>query len=173
MCKRTIVLLMVITGFLGKAEAQKGEKSIAAGVLVAVPTNTNLIYEGDLYWNAGVGIEGIGQYNFTRTSAALLQLQFTRFIGEAFYYPETYTRTYNLSISLKAGYRYQFTASGFYANALAGFESDDICTALGVGKRFKVKDIYFLDTGIDFTNGFIKRFNIKAVFSIFKRPKEN
>ena len=35
MRKRTIILFAVVSGFLGKAEAQKGEKSIAAGVLVA------------------------------------------------------------------------------------------------------------------------------------------
>jgi hypothetical protein len=177
MRKRTIILLVMIAGLLSKAEAQKGEKSIAAGVLVALPESKNTIYEDGHNYNMGVGLEGIGQYNFTQKSAALLQLQLNRFTGYDYYFTEpnvaTKVNTSAMTLCLKAGYRYQFTPSGFYANILAGVESNGLYTsaALGVGKRFTVKDIYFLDTGIDYSGGFIRRYNIKAVFSLLRKPK--
>jgi hypothetical protein len=177
MRKRTLFLLL-LSGLLEAVQAQKGEKSIAAGVLVALPENKNIIYSDGRTWNMGVGLEGIGQYNFTQKSAALLQLQLNRFTGYDFgyfNYPNVLTKVHisAMTLSLRAGYRYQFTPSGFYANVLAGVESNGLYTsaALGVGKRFKVKDIYFLDTGIDYTGGFIRRYNIKAVFSLLKMPK--
>src|SRR6186713_3289667 len=149
MRKRTLILLVVFTCLLGKAEAQKGEKSIAAGVLVALPEYKNILYSDGHTWNMGVGLEGIFQYNFTQKSAALLQLQFNRFTGYRYGYftePNVLTKVHTSSttLSLKAGYRYQFTPSGFYANVLAGIESYGPYTtaALGVGKRFTVKHIY-------------------------------
>ena len=177
MRKRTIILLVLISGLLSKAEAQKGEKSIAAGILLALPENKNTIYSNGHNYNIGVGLEGIGQYNFTQKSAALLQLQLTRFTGYDYYFTEpnvaTMVNTSIMTLSLKAGYRYQFTPSGFYANVLVGAESNGLfpTAALGVGKRFTVKDIYFLDTGIDYTGGFIRRYNLKAVFSLLRKPK--
>ncbi|HUP13863.1 MAG TPA: hypothetical protein VM187_16695, partial [Niastella sp.] len=175
--KKTIFLLVVIAGLLSKAEAQKGEKSIAAGIVVALPESRNTIYENGHNYNIGVGLEGIGQYNFTQKSAALLQLQLNRFTGYDYYVtgPNVFAKVHTsaMTLSLKAGYRYQFTPSGFYANVLAGVESGvfDPTAALGVGKRFTVKDIYFLDTGIDYTGGFVRRYNIKAVFSLLRKPK--
>ncbi len=174
MGKRTIILLLV-TGLFRMAEAQKGEKSIAGGLLLAFPENTNIIYMDNRTWNTGVGLEAIGQYNFTEKSAALLQLQLTRFTGRAYYYPDTHFPAAFMSLSLKGGYRYQFTASGFYTNVFAGVESGNdgwsIPAALGFGKRFTVKDVYFLDAGIDYTGGYIRRYNIKLVFSLLRRPK--
>ena len=167
----------MIAGLLNRGEAQKGEKSIAAGILVALPENKNIMYSDGRSWNMGVGLEGIGQYNFTQKSAGLLQLQLNRFTGNDYYfsYPNVWTKVHTsvMTISLKAGYRYQFTPSGFYANVLAGVESNGpySTAALGVGKRFTVKDIYFLDTGIDYTGGFIRRYNIKAVFSLLRKPR--
>ena len=177
MRKSTIILFVVITGLLSKAEAQKGEKSIAAGVVVALPENKYSNSSDGRTWNMGVGLEGIGQYNFTQKSAALLQLQLNRFTGYDYYFTEpnvlSKVHTSAMTLSLKAGYRYQFTPSGFYANVLAGVESNGLypVAALGVGKRFTVKDIYFLDTGIDYTGGFTRRYNIKAVFSLLRKPK--
>jgi hypothetical protein len=176
---RYFILLVAIAGLLSKVEAQKGEKSIAAGLLVALPENKNVINSDSRTWKIGVGLEGIGQYNFTQKSAALLQLQLTRFSGYDygyFNYPNVLSRVHTsaTTLSVKAGYRYQFTPSGFYANVLAGVESYGLyaTAALGVGKRFAVKDIYFFDTGIDYTGGFLRRYNIKAVFSLLKRPKQ-
>jgi hypothetical protein len=177
MSKRTIVLFVMVIGLLSKVEAQKGEKSIAAGVLVALPENKYSSSSDGRTWNMGVGLEGIGQYNFTQKSAALLQLQLNRFTGYDYYVtePNVFAKVHTsaMTLSLKAGYRYQFTPSGFYANVLAGVESGVFypTAALGVGKRFTVKDIYFLDTGIDYTGGFVRRYNIKAVFSLLREPK--
>ena len=178
MRKKTIILFIAIAGLIGKVQAQKGEKSIAAGVLIAFPENKNTIYSNGHNYNIGLGLEGIGQYNFTKKSAALLQLQLTRFTGYDYYFTEpnaaTKVNTSIMILSLKAGYRYQFTPSGFYANVLVGAESIGLfpTAALGVGKRFTVKDIYFLDTGIEYSGGFIGRYNIKAVFSLLKSKNE-
>jgi hypothetical protein len=176
--RKRILFLLLLSGLLEAVQAQKGEKSIAAGILVVLPENNNTIYSDGRTWNMGVGLEGIGQYNFTQKSAALLQLQLNRFTGYDygyFYEPNVFAKVHTsaITLSLKAGYRYQFTPSGFYANVLAGVESNGLYTtaALGVGKRFTVKDIYFLDTGIDYTGGFIRRYNIKAVFSLLRKPK--
>jgi hypothetical protein len=173
MKKRTISLLVFVTAVLSNAKAQKGEKSIAAGLLLALPENRNIIRYDDRSSNMGVGLEGIGQYNFTQKSAALLQLQLTLFNG---YRNDNFQlKVRPLILSLRGGYRYQFTTSGFYANALAGLESYGLGTSatLGVGKRFTVKDRYFLDTGIDYTGGFIRRYNIKAVFSLLRTSKRD
>jgi hypothetical protein len=35
--RKRILLLMLLLGFLGNAQAQKGEKSIAAGPLISFP----------------------------------------------------------------------------------------------------------------------------------------
>ncbi len=40
---------------------------------------------------------------------------------------------------------------------------------LGFGKRFAIKDVYFIDAGLDYISGNIDRFNIKAVFSLLRR----
>ena len=179
--RNTSIILLLITALSAKAEAQKGEKSIAAGLLVAFPVN-HTVYSDYRTWNIGVGLEAIGQYNFTKKSAALLQLQLTRFTGYRYYYYDnnryTHHSTSFISLSLKGGYRYQFTTTGFYANVLVGVEQGgrgyyNTSTALGVGKRFPVKDIYFIDAGLDYVSGNINRYNIKAVFSLRRRPKVN
>jgi len=159
-----------------KAEAQKGEKSLAAGLLVAVSDNSITQYNRYEYsWGTGVGVDITGQSNITDKSAVLLQLQLTRFKGSS-----GYTSVLNdpivTPISLKAGYRYQLTSSGFYANGLIGLEYADheayFPAALGIGKRMVVKDRYFIDAGIDFAGGFVSRFNIKAVFSLLRTTKK-
>jgi hypothetical protein len=154
----------------GKASAQKGKKSVAAGVLVAVGGNSitnNNRYE--YAWGTGLGIEVMGQSTITDKSDLLLQLQLTRFRGSS-PYSSFFDDPVVTLISLKGGYRYRFTTSGFYANVLAGLEYGFrrmyLPAAVGVGKRFAVKDKYFVDAGVDFTGGFINRFNIKAVFSL-------
>ncbi|OLY91796.1 hypothetical protein BUE76_07705 [Cnuella takakiae] len=171
-----LILIVVANGLIGTADAQKGDKSIAAGLLVGLPEN-DVIYEDNRDWDYGVGLEGVGQLNFTDRSAALLQIQLTRFSGYSYNFldPNGPTRapTSALSLSLKAGYRYQFTKSGFFANLLAGVETNGLYSsaALGIGKRITVKEIYFLDVGIDYSGGFVRRYNIKAVFSIVRRSK--
>jgi hypothetical protein len=174
MRKTTIILLLVSVVF-AKAEAQKGEKSLAAGLLISFPENRNIIYMDNRSLNTGVGLEGIGQYNFTQKSAALLQLQLTRFSGQVYY--NQFSSSF-IGLSLKGGYRYQFTTSGFYANVLVGVETGsdgslNTAAVLGLGKRFAIKDVNFIDAGLDYIIGDISRFNIKAVFSLLRRPKDN
>ena len=182
--KGTIFTLILLGGCFKISIAQKGEKSIVAGVFVALNSHKNVLYSDYHSWNNGAGLEATGQYNFTDKSAALLQLQLTRFNGAIYTYPEHWVNTSSLSFSIKAGYRYRVTSSGFYANLLAGFEAADdqdgigdynkwyTPVAIGFGKRFTIKNNYFIDGGIDYyASGFINRFNLKVVFSVFRRPK--
>ena len=182
--KITIIAFLLIGGCANIATAQKGEKSIAAGIFVALNSHKHLLYPDGHTWNNGAGLEVTGQYNFTDKSAALVQIQLTRFSGQFYSNPGITESTSTLSFSLKAGYRYQFTPSGFYANVLAGIEGGDdqdesgdydklyVPVAIGIGKRFTIMDNYFIDTGIDYyASGFINRFNLKVVFIVFRRPK--
>lgn len=175
MNKKAICYLL-LTLLLAKAEAQKGEKSLAAGVLAAISDNNSTPYNGYEYsWRTGAGLDVTGQCNITDKSSLLLQFQVTRFRGSS-----SYTSLLNepvvTTISLKGGYSYQLTSSGFYLNVLIGLEYANhetyLPAALGVGKRITVNDKYFVDAGIDFTGGFVSRFNLKAIFSLL-RSKEN
>ena len=171
MHKRLLFIINYLSLF-GVAWAQKGEKSISAGILLAFPASEQV---GNNYINpgTGVGVEGIGQYNFTNKSSILLQLQLT-------HYGSTYIYRGFTGLSLKGGYRYQLPNSGFYANVLAGVEQDSdgylyTSAALGVGKRFAIKDkeVHFIDVGADYVVGTMNRLNIKAVLGLLKRPKNN
>ena len=106
--RKGVILLLLVSALFGNVKAQRGEKSIAAGLLFAFPSSV------------GVGLEGLGQYNFTEKSAALLELQLTSFIGHIDVYSYGRISTSLTSLSLKGGSRYQFILSGFYANVLAG-----------------------------------------------------
>ena len=80
-------------------------------------------------------------------------------------------------ISLKGGYKYDIGSSGFFVNGLVGTDINNGAPApsltLGGGKRFSVKDVYFIDAGIDLIAGDTQgRVNIKAAFSILQRPKK-
>ncbi len=77
--------------------AQKGDKSISVGPLVAFP---NQISENMDYLKTGVGLEGIGQYNFTDQGSMLLQIQLTHITNR-------YSNDNGASASIKGGYRYQ------------------------------------------------------------------
>jgi hypothetical protein len=78
---------------------------------------------------------------------------------------------------LKGGYKYDISTSKFFINGLVGTDiySDGpaVSFTLGGGKRFSIKDVYFIDAGIDFIGGDTEqRINIKVSFSIFQRPKK-
>jgi hypothetical protein len=76
-------------------------------------------------------------------------------------------------ITLNGGYRHSFTSSGFYANALFGFEyaykEVYLLIAASFGKRFLINGNRFIDAGIDISSGFVSRFNIKAVYSLLQK----
>jgi hypothetical protein len=167
---KTILVVLLVGSFFGKAAAQKGDKSLAAGLLIAITQPAG--YYQDQSWNNSVGVEGIGKYNFTQKSSALLQLQIIRFTGHYnFGYSEEPRFT---SISLKGGYRYDLTKSGFYANFLVGVEFDYpyFPATLGIGKRFQIKN-HFLDAGVEYTGGFVPHYSIGAVYSLAQKTKEN
>lgn len=166
---KTVIFIILFVSFFGAVQGQKGAISISAGPLVTFPPEDY----GPYRYATGFGLETIGQYNFTNKSALLLQIQFTHFRVRIYDFTDsTYT-----SLSIKGGYRYQFTNSGFYANVLTGIETGwegyNISPALGAGKRFTIKDVYFIDAGVDLISGSPSRLNIKAVSSLLQRPKNN
>jgi hypothetical protein len=167
---KTILVVFLVGSFFGKSAAQKGNKSLAAGLLIAIPEFAG--YYQDKSWNNSVGVEGIGQYNFTQKSSALLQLQIIHFTGH--YNSGSSEGPRFTSISLKGGYRYDFTRSGFYANFLLGVELYEMNTpaTLGIGKRFQINN-HFLDAGIEYTGGYVPHYSFRAVYSLAQKIEEN
>ena len=166
---------LLLISLYGIAQAQKGEKSIAAGPLMSFPlANSN---RGESNLKTGMGLETIGQYNFSNKSALLLKLTFS-----SWSYKEDVIvyGTKRLSLlTIQGGYQYQFGSSGFFINGLVGtdIELNDAFTTisftLGAGKRFIINDTYFIDAGIDLVGGDADaRVNIKALFSLFRWPKK-
>lgn len=169
---KTVIIVMIFISLLESVQAQKGEKSISLGPLISFPLD-RYIYPRCL--KSGVGLEAIGQYNFSNKSALLLQTILASYgiRRESINYCEVPRSSIS---SLKGGYRYQFANTGFFTNVLAGIDSYDGFTSIsftfGAGKRFTVKNVYFIDTGIDYIDGDTEsRVNIKATFSLLRRPK--
>ena len=171
MRKRTLILLVVFTCLLGKAEAQKGEKSIAAGPLISFPLGFET---GTTDFKTGLGAEIIGQYNFSEKSALLLKMTLASWgIKDGAFGYETNRLNF---LTLQGGYNYQFGTSGFFINGLVGVDIDlydsygSACFTLGVGRRFMVKNDRFVDVGVDLIGADAEeRLNIKVVFSLFRR----
>ncbi len=168
---QAIALLLLLVSLSSSVHAQKGDKNISAGPLVSFPLETQQIPG----YKTGVGVEVTGQYYLATKSSLLLQLGLTS-LGRK----ETlnsYDKNLTL-FSLKGGYRYDIGSSGFFINALLGADietGDAFASAsftVGGGKRFVVKDSYFIDAGIDYIDGDTEsRLNIKVAFSIFQRSK--
>lgn len=184
MIKRIIIIIVVnIVGLFQAAQAQKKETSISAGLFISFPSGRHRYFSSEYFYNT-VGLEISGQYNFTNKSAAVIQSQLANY--------NTKAGLENLTLfSIKGGYRYQFTNSGFYVNVLGGIikESGDVdrqfridsgitqhvekfSSTLGAGKRFIVKQFAFIDAGIEsIADDGKARINIKAAISILRRPK--
>ena len=165
--RRRVFVTMLLIGFFGVGEAQKGEKSIAAGPLISFP----VARDGISYLKIGVGLEAIGQYNFSKNSALLLKTTLASWRYTKAIIVETKRLTF---LTVQGGYKYQF-ASGFFINGLVGYDIDlydgfkTISFTLGAGKRFILKDEHFIDAGIDLVGGDADgRINIKAVYSVFQ-----
>ncbi len=154
--------------------AQKGEKSIYAGLLLSFPTQKVLYTNGTL--KTGFGLEVTGQSNISKNSALLLQTSLAGYGYTKYVRGDIDDRL--VLFALKGGYRYQFGTTGIFLNGMAGVDIDitdfyaPLTTTIGVGKRFAMKGIYFIDAGIDYTESDnANRINIKAAFSILRRPK--
>ena len=161
--RKGLISLLLLVSLFESVRAQKGHTSISAGSLISFPL------EPYGYYKTGVGLEITGQYYLASRSSLLLQIGLTS-LGA--HYEESLT-----ILSLKGGYKYDIGASGFFVNGLVGTDMYDGLAApsltLGGGKRFSVKDVYFIDAGIDLIGGDTQqRVNIKAAFSIFQRPKK-
>ena len=170
--KKRVTFTLILVGLFGVAQAQKGEKSIAAGPLISFPLGSDGFPS---MLKTGGGLEAIGQYNFSNRSALQLKATLTSWRHKERNY-DTRKLTF---LSLQGGYRYQFGTSGFFINGLAGTDMEiadgysTISFTLGAGKRFMVKDLYFIDAGIDLVRGDAEgRVNFKAIFSLLRWSKE-
>jgi len=172
MRKTSLFILIMFISFK-QLNAQKGEQSLAAGLVAAFPGKDN--YNFDYDWNTGFGVEVSGQSNLTQKGAVLLQLQALRFTGKFNANSTTSTKTL-VNVSLQGGYRYQFAPSGFFANVLVGAEAGTdgsfAIATVGAGKRFSLGLVHFMDASLEYTGSFLSRFNVKAVVSLFQRDKE-
>ena len=172
MYKKLIVTLLYGV-FFYSVQAQKGGVSIAAGPLISIPVGSSA--GGETSLKTGVGLIAIGQYNLSNKGALLLQTSIAGYGTKPM--RSNYTGESISIFSLQGGYKYQLGSAGYFINGLTGIDSysdygTSITFALGAGKRFIIKDVYFIDTGIDYLFGDTDpRFNIKAVFSILQRPK--
>ena len=166
-----ILILALSVCFFNKAIAQKGDKSLSAGLLVAVSNDMATYGLTNYNWGTGIGINVTCQSNISERGSLLLQFLVTRFGGTP-----SYTIAPDMPIvipiSLNGGYRHRLTSSGFYANALVGLEHANkeiyLPLAAGIGKQFLINGSRFIDVGIDLYSGFVRRFNIKAVYSLLQ-----
>ncbi|MCW3089439.1 MAG: hypothetical protein JWP81_508 [Ferruginibacter sp.] len=170
--RKTLIFLILLVSLFESVRAQKGDKSISAGPLISFPLEKHTIPG----YKTGVGIEVTGQYYLASKSSLLGQIGLTSFGTRQVL--NSYEKNLKL-MSLKGGYRYDIGSSGFFINGLVGTDIDtedgftSAAFTLGAGKRFPVKDVYFIDAGIDYIGGDTeKRVNIKVAFSILQRPKK-
>lgn len=135
------LLFFSLPFIFARAMAQKGEKSLAAGLLVAFSDGSTTYSRSHYHWGMGIGLDITGQSNLSNKGALLLQLQVTRFRGSSSSPSLLYTPSIT-PVSLKAGYRHQLGSAGFYTNGLVGFEYAEqdfyLPIAVGIGKRIPI-----------------------------------
>jgi hypothetical protein len=168
--RKTAIILLLVTGLSAQAEAQKGEKSIAAGPLISFPLG---LESRGSHYKTGLGAEILGQYNVSNRSALLLKITLASWA-----YKERYVLygAKRLSfLTLQGGYRYRFGTSGYFMDGLVGVDMDlhdsftSVSFTLGAGKRLIVNEERFFDVGIDFVGGDAEeRLNIKVLFTLFR-----
>ncbi|HEV8081758.1 MAG TPA: outer membrane beta-barrel protein [Chitinophagaceae bacterium] len=174
MSDRLIFLIILIT-FCQVVQAQKGEVSVSAGPLLSLGTKDDI----NVQLKTGLGLEVSVQYNFTDRSAVVAEAGLASFSIKNRIGPDTGTRYRETINSFKIGYRYTFGATGIYSNILYGIDKypdnsiagTSTISILGVGRRFTLKNLYFIDAGFDFISSISPRFNIKAVFGL-RLPKD-
>ena len=165
--RKGLISLLLLVSLFESVRAQKGYKSISAGPLISFPLQSHEL----AIYKTGIGLEITGQYYLASRSSLLLQIGYTSLGAK----PGSYQENLKL-ISLKGGYKYDIGPSGFFVNGLVGtdiYNGPGASLTLGGGKRFSVKDVYFIDAGIDLIGGDTpERVNIKVAFGIFQRPKK-
>ena len=167
--RKTLLFLIVLSGFFEVVQAQKGEKTLTGGPLISIPLG---LESGTSDINPGIGVELIGQWNISNRSALLLKTTLA-----SWGYKERMTTYGDNRFSLltfQGGYRYLFGTAGFFADGMVGIDLDlnenytTGCFTLGLGKRFINKGRY-IDVGIDLVGGDAdERLNIKVLFSLFQ-----
>jgi hypothetical protein len=160
-----IFSVVISVAVLAQVQAQKGQADVTAGPMVSIPVIPDI--------KTGIGLEATGEYLFSRKSGVLLQLGITSFKIEDYDYYEDKLKFF----SVKMGYKYNLTKSGFFLNGLIGTDIEILygenigyaSFTFGGGKRFSIKGGRFIDVGIDYINGDTEgRFNIKAAIGLTK-----
>ena len=170
-----LIFLIILATFFQVVQAQKGEVSFSAGPLVSLVTKHYITSQP----KTGLGLEASVQYNFTDRSAVVAEAGLASFSVKNNRVGTDTGKTYRKTInSFKIGYRYTFGETGIYSNILYGIdnpnnsiEGKSSVSILGVGRRFTLKNLYFIDAGIDFISSTYPRFNIKATFGL-RLPKD-
>lgn len=169
----------MLMGVFEVAQAQKDQISIAAGPLLSIPL-TNNTRSGISYLKTGLGLEGIGQYNFSEKSALLFKATIASWAYKNKVITDSVLTHYGNKrltfLTFQGGYQYQFGTHGIFINGLIGGDIDlhdrsvTRSLTLGAGKRFLMKENRFFDAGIDLVAGHTQtRLNMKIIFSIFQR----
>src|SRR4051794_27905613 len=134
--QKGLIFLLLLVILIQSVRAQKGHKSISGGPLISFPLQTPELAA----YKTGIGLEITGQYYLASRSSLLLQIGLTSLGAK---YGESLT-----ILSLKGGYKYDIGPSGFFINGLVGtdiYNGPGASFTLGGGKRFSVKDVYFID----------------------------
>ena len=169
-----IFSVVISVAVLAQVQAQKGQADVTAGPMVSIPFDKHVIP----VIKTGIGLEATGEYLFSRKSGVLLQLGITSFKIEDNDYYEDKLKFF----SVKLGYKYNLTTSGFFLNGLIGTDIEILygenigyaSFTFGGGKRFSIKGGPFIDVGIDYINGDTEeRFNIKAAIGLTKIKRQN
>jgi hypothetical protein len=173
---RAFYIAIVCLSGMSQVVAQQGELGISAGPFLTFPT---------LDKGVGRGIEIGASYNFSNRSSILLLGQHSSVKRERENRAGAYDFTTGIT-SLFAGYRYQVTKSGAYAQAMVGpdwvgkiytprLSLDDLSdwsAVAGIGHRFSPHRSFKFDVGADYIHGYVRRFQIKAcIISIAHRSE--
>lgn len=171
------IFSIIFLSLFASVKGQNGEVSISTGPILSFIKDNKDLHER---LSPGVGLEAVGQYNFSNKSSLLLQTSFASYGSKPKVGNDTAVKYRQTLYSLKVGYQYQFGASGLFINGLGGIEKysgydlTNSSFSLGIGKRFSIKGIHFMDVGVDcISRPTDIRFNIKALFCLFRRPKNN
>ncbi len=77
---KTVIIVMIFISLFEAVQAQKGEKSISAGLFLSTPGRG---YSYFFDYRLNIGLEVSGQSNFTNKSSILIQSQLFTFTPNA------------------------------------------------------------------------------------------
>jgi len=165
--KKIFLALLYFLFITTQLLAQKGQASLSVGPLLSFP-----VAQYSNVSKVGYGAELNGQYGISAKGDLAVR-------ATVLHYTDDYAYDPLKLLNLQGGYRYQFGASGFYLNGLAGTELDlsngfaTIVITVGGGKRFTFNNGRQLDVGVDYLAGdiWVNALNLKAAILLFKKQR--